>query len=120
MLPKVSTIISLIPEIRADFFIGNASPALFLLSILLHIDLSTFILLLPIILILITNPHSHLASPHQLTANLRCVVPLFGEYLSYTCILALASTIIAGGVQWVPQTWGATYVLPFCSCTIAI
>lgn len=92
---------------------GRASPALFLLSILIHIDLSTIILLLPILLLLITDPHSHLASPRPLTASLRRTIPLLGEYLFYTFVLAITSTIIAGGVQWVPQTWGATYVQPF-------
>ncbi|KAF9452779.1 PIG-U-domain-containing protein [Macrolepiota fuliginosa MF-IS2] len=91
---------------------GRASPSLFLLSILLHVDLSTILLLLPILLLLITDPHSHLASPHPLTANLRRTIPLFGKYILYTSILAIASTIITGGVQWIPQTWGATLTLP--------
>ncbi|KXN90958.1 hypothetical protein AN958_03025 [Leucoagaricus sp. SymC.cos] len=91
---------------------GQQSPALFLLSFLLHMDLSTLVLLLPILLLLISDPHSHLASPRPLTANLRRTLPLLGEYLLYTTVLSVASTIIVGGVQWIPQTWGATLTLP--------
>ncbi|XP_006460726.1 hypothetical protein AGABI2DRAFT_203888 [Agaricus bisporus var. bisporus H97] len=91
---------------------GNASLALFLLSILLHIDLSTFILLPPVLLLLITGPRSHLASPHALAANLLRIIPHFCRYLLYTGILAIVSTSITGGTRWIPQTWGATLTLP--------
>jgi phosphatidylinositol glycan class U len=93
--------------------LGRASPALFLLSVLLHIDLSTLILLLPILLLLTNDPHSHLASPRALTSNLRSTLPLIGECFFYTVVCSVASTVIAGGTHWIPQTWGATYVKLF-------
>jgi len=90
--------------------LGRASPSLFLLSFLLHIDLSSFVLLLPISLLLISDPHSRLASPRPLTASFRHALPLFGQFILYTSILSITSTIIVGGTRWVPQTWGATCV----------
>ncbi|KAJ3553452.1 hypothetical protein NP233_g12640 [Leucocoprinus birnbaumii] len=91
---------------------GQASPSLFFLSVLMHIDLSTLTLLLPILLLLISDPQSHLASPRPLTSNLRRTLPLFGEFVLYTAVLSVASTVIVGGIQWIPQTWGATLTLP--------
>lgn len=98
------------PVFLLTSFLGQASPSLFLLSFLLHIDLSNLVLLLPISLLLISDPHSHLASPRPLTASFRHALPLFGEFILYTSILSIASTIIVGGTQWISQTWGATCV----------
>jgi len=61
-------------------------------------------------LLLISDPHSRLASPRPLTASFRHTLPLFGEFIVYTSILSIVSTIIVGGTQWMPQTWGATCV----------
>ncbi|KAL9711521.1 hypothetical protein Ac2012v2_004591 [Leucoagaricus gongylophorus] len=91
---------------------GRVSPALFLLSLLFHIDLSNFALLVPVSLLLISDPHSRLASPRPSTANFRHTLLLVREFISYTIILSIASTIIVGGTQWIPQTWGATLTLP--------
>ena len=98
------------PVFLLTSFLGRASLSLFLLSFLLHIDLSNLVLLLSISLLLISDPHSRLASPRPLIANFRHALPLFGEFILYTSILSIASTIIVGGTQWMPQTWGATYV----------
>jgi phosphatidylinositol glycan class U len=35
------------------------------------------------------------------------IIPLMAEFLAYTAVLSLASTLISGGWAWVPQTWGA-------------
>lgn len=112
MLPKVRVVVTRTIS-SLNLHTGKASLALFVLSLLLHIDLSTFILLPPLLLLLITGPRSHLASPHPLAANLSRIIPLLCRYLLYTSILAIISTTITGGTQWIPQTWGATYDFPF-------
>ncbi|KAF9564754.1 PIG-U-domain-containing protein [Agrocybe pediades] len=90
----------------------KASAALFTLSFLLHLSLSSIVMLLPILLLLINDPHSHLASPQPMTKPLRKLWPLFGEFSMYTVVLALISTLVAGSLAWIPQTWGATLTLP--------
>ena len=67
-------------------------------------------MLSPLFLLLISDPFSHLASPRALTANLRNLIPLAVEFLVYSLILTLVSTVVAGSWAWIPQTWGATYV----------
>ena len=69
-------------------------------------------MLSPLFLLLISDPLSHLASPRALTANLRNLIPLAVEFVVYSLILTLVSTVIAGSWAWIPQTWGATYVIP--------
>lgn len=108
MLPRVCVVVTRSFSFL-KFYTGNASLSLFLLSILLHIDISSFILLPPLLLLLLTGPRSNLASPHSLTANLSRIIPLFCRYVLYAGILAIISTSITGGTHWIPQTWGATY-----------
>ncbi|KIM45341.1 hypothetical protein M413DRAFT_17367 [Hebeloma cylindrosporum] len=91
---------------------GRASASLLALSLLLHLSLSSIVMLLPILLLLINDPHSHLASPKPMANSLRKMVPLFGEFTVYTGILTILSTIVAGSWAWIPQTWGATLTLP--------
>ncbi|KAJ7796174.1 GPI transamidase subunit PIG-U-domain-containing protein [Mycena olivaceomarginata] len=66
----------------------------------------------PLILLLASNPVSQLASPRPFSRNGRKIIPLMAEFLAYTAVLSLASTLISGGWAWVPQTWGASLTLP--------
>ncbi|PPQ87478.1 hypothetical protein CVT25_008214 [Psilocybe cyanescens] len=91
---------------------GKASASLFLLSSVIHLSLSSAIMLLPILLLLITDPHSHIASPKPLSTPLKKAIPLFGEFVAYMVALTLTSTLVAGSWSWIPQTWGATLTLP--------
>ncbi|TFK44299.1 GPI transamidase subunit PIG-U [Crucibulum laeve] len=91
---------------------GKASPALLGLAFLVHFSLSSIVLLSPILLLLNTDQFSHLASPRPLATSIRKVVPLLGEFVVYFCLLALSSTLVSGGFAWIPQTWGATLMLP--------
>jgi len=92
----------------------KVSKSLFALSFLLHLSLSSIVMLPPVLLLLITNPHSHLASPKPTSANFRNLVSPLGEFILYTVLLTLVSTLVAGSWSWIPQTWGATYV---CLCS---
>ena len=89
---------------------GNISAALLAFAFLIHLSLSSIVILAPLLLLLITNPLSHLASPRPISASLWKTIPLLGEITAYTLILSLASTLVAGSWAWIPQTWGATYV----------
>ena len=67
-------------------------------------------MVLPLFLLLISDPLSHLASPRALTANMRNLIPLAVEFVIFSLILTLVSTVVSGSWAWIPQTWGATYV----------
>ncbi|KAF9527285.1 GPI transamidase subunit PIG-U [Crepidotus variabilis] len=88
------------------------SQTVFTLSVLVQLSLTSIIMVLPAMLLLITDPHSHLASPQPIQTSLRKLWPLFGEFSLYTIVLILISTVIAGSWTWIPQTWGATLMLP--------
>ncbi|KAJ3504422.1 hypothetical protein NLJ89_g7940 [Agrocybe chaxingu] len=90
----------------------KASAALFTLSFLLHLSLSSILMVLPITLLLVTDPHSHLASPKALAVPLKALVLPLGEFAVYTAFLTLVSTLVVGGGDWISQTWGATITLP--------
>ncbi|EDR11553.1 uncharacterized protein LACBIDRAFT_313879 [Laccaria bicolor S238N-H82] len=91
---------------------GNISAALLAFAFLIQLSLSSLVILIPLLLLLITNPLSHLASPRPISVSLRKTIPLLGEITAYTLILSLASTLVAGSWAWIPQTWGATLTLP--------
>ena len=80
------------------------------MSFLIHLSLSNIVMILPLFLLLISDPFSHLASPRALSANLRNLIPLAVEFAAYFLILTLISTVVAGSWAWIPQTWAATYV----------
>jgi phosphatidylinositol glycan class U len=95
----------------AQYFLsGKSSASLLVMSLLIHLSLSNIIMLSPLFLLLISDPFSHLASPRALTANLRKLIPHAVEFVVYSLILTLVSTVITGSWAWIPQTWGATYV----------
>ncbi|TFK74295.1 PIG-U-domain-containing protein [Pluteus cervinus] len=91
---------------------GKASFALLTLALLVHLSLSTVVLIVPVILLLLSTPKSQLASPHANPVDFRKGLHLLGEYLVYFFILIFTSTLIAGNWNWVSQTWGTTLTLP--------
>ncbi|KAF5322732.1 hypothetical protein D9619_001478 [Psilocybe cf. subviscida] len=90
----------------------KSSAALLALSFLVHLSPPAVVLLLPIILLLINNPLSHLASPQPQPMKLKQVAPLFGQFAAYFFALVVASTLVCGNWEWIYQTWGATLTLP--------
>jgi len=91
---------------------GKSSASLLAMSFLIHLSLSNIVIILPLFLLLISDPFSHLASPRQISAKLRNLIPLSVEFVVYSLILTLVSTVVAGSWAWIPQTWGATLTLP--------
>lgn len=81
------------------------------MSFLLQLSLSPVLLIAPLLLLLTSDPHSHLASPRPYGANLRKSIPLILELVLYSVLLTVASTVVAGSWAWIPQTWGARYVV---------
>ncbi|KAG7098359.1 hypothetical protein E1B28_000317 [Marasmius oreades] len=88
------------------------SKALLALSFLLHTSLSSLVLLAPVLLLLLSDPHSHLASPRAFSGDLKRLPSLMAEFLLYFSFLAVASCLASGGITWVSQTWGASLTLP--------
>ncbi|KAF9016368.1 PIG-U-domain-containing protein, partial [Hymenopellis radicata] len=91
---------------------GTASASLLALAFLLHLSLSSVILIVPITLLLLTDPTSRLTTPKPFAGSWRKAPVLLLELMMYFGILTLASTIVCDGLSWVPQTWGATLTLP--------
>lgn len=88
--------------------IEKTSASIFVLAFLGHLSLSSIVMVLPVLLLIIGNPVSSLASPKAIQSNLKRLIPLFAEFGLYFGFLTLASTVICGNWAWVPQTWGAT------------
>ncbi|KAG5653519.1 hypothetical protein H0H81_012593 [Sphagnurus paluster] len=94
---------------------GRASASLVSLALLVHLSLSSILVLVPLLLVLLLDPASRLASPKPLTSynvEFRRLIPLLGEFIIDLSILTIASTFITGGWVWIPQTWGASMTLP--------
>ena len=93
-----------------DLSTGQAPASLLALAFLVQISPSSVLVLAPVLLLLITDPVSRLASPRPLGvlgADLRKLTPLFIEFIVYFSAFTLASTFVSGSWAWVPQTWGA-------------
>lgn len=90
--------------------IGKAASALFSMALSVQLSLSSILLLTPIILLLLSNPFPHLATPRGFSGNLRSAVPLVGQFLVYFLVLTAAAASTAGGWTWVSQTWGTRFV----------
>ncbi|KAL0569558.1 hypothetical protein V5O48_012410 [Marasmius crinis-equi] len=88
------------------------SQALLAASFLLHLSLSSIVLLAPTFLLLLSDPHSHLASPRTYPGDVKKLPSLVLEFFAYFLSLAVASCLVTGGVTWVSQTWGASLTLP--------
>ncbi|KAI0688905.1 GPI transamidase subunit PIG-U [Earliella scabrosa] len=91
---------------------GRASASLFTLACLLHLSLPSIILLVPILLLNITRPVSRLALPRTFDADLKRALLLLAEFLGYTALLSVASTLVCGNLLWLDKTWGASLTLP--------
>ncbi|KAF8070785.1 GPI transamidase subunit PIG-U [Lyophyllum atratum] len=94
---------------------GRASASLLSLACLVHLSVSSILILTPLLLLLLIGPVSNLASPKALRtfgANFRLLVPYLGEFVLYFSVFTLASTVVSGGWAWIPQTWGASLTLP--------
>lgn len=92
----------------ADWHTGQSSTSLLALAFLVQLSLPALVFVLPIALLLLTEPISKLASPHQLKIHLGAVLTKLGEFGVYTVILTLLSTLVCGNWAWVEQTWGST------------
>ncbi|KAH7889100.1 PIG-U-domain-containing protein [Phlebopus sp. FC_14] len=92
---------------------GKRSPALLALACSIHLSLSTFLLLAPLLMLLATSPASQLASPRPFTGSLKAVAKCAGETAVYWLVLFGAASIMAGGGWgWMRETWGASLTLP--------
>lgn len=91
---------------------GQSSSALLSLAALVHISLPSIVYILPIILLLLGEPRSQLASPRPNPVTKKEILPLALEYLFYMAILTTISSLVAGGINWIPQTWGTSLLLP--------
>lgn len=90
----------------------RTSASLLALAFLVQLSLSSVLLILPIILLLMTNPTSQLASPRPFSGKWTQSLGLVVELIVYSTVLTLASTLVSGGFLWVSQTWGASLTLP--------
>ncbi|KAG1821676.1 GPI transamidase subunit PIG-U [Suillus subaureus] len=92
---------------------GKVSSALLAIAFAVHLTPSSIFLLLPILMVLVSSPVSHLASPHPFHGSLRRIPFLFGEFTLYWLVLVGAACIITGGNwSWVRASWGASLTLP--------
>ncbi|KAJ7288155.1 GPI transamidase subunit PIG-U [Mycena rebaudengoi] len=91
---------------------GRPSPSLLAAALLLQLSLSSILLLAPLVLLLASSPVSQLASPRAFSGDAKKMALFVGEFVAYTAVLTLASTLISGGWAWIPQTWGASLTLP--------
>lgn len=104
---EVSTITSLRITIHYNHDTGRASASLFTLACLLHLSLPSILLLIPLVLLNISRPVSRLANPQPFDASLKRALPLLGEFLGYTALLTVASTLVCGNFAWLERTWGS-------------
>ncbi|KAF9491887.1 PIG-U-domain-containing protein [Pleurotus eryngii] len=91
---------------------GNASASLLLLALLVHMSPSSILILAPIILLLLSDPLSHLASPKLFPTGLDRAVPLLFTFIIYMGVLTVASCIAAGNLLWISRSWGSNLMLP--------
>ncbi|ETW81074.1 hypothetical protein HETIRDRAFT_434894 [Heterobasidion irregulare TC 32-1] len=91
---------------------GRISESLLTLALLSHLSLPSILLLPPTVLLLLSDPTSHLASPKPFAQKLRKAIPLTTEFLAYFSVLIFASTLPSAGWGWVRNTWGAGFLLP--------
>ncbi|KAJ2926763.1 hypothetical protein H1R20_g10352, partial [Candolleomyces eurysporus] len=90
----------------------KAAASLLSLAFLSHLAPPAILIFPPLVLLLLTDPHSHLASPQKLSLNKGKIFPLVLEFLVYAGALTFASTLVAGSWNWIPQTWGTWLTLP--------
>ncbi|KAF5369760.1 hypothetical protein D9758_001334 [Tetrapyrgos nigripes] len=88
------------------------SQSLLTYAFLLQFSLSSILFLVPLLLLIVSDPFSHLASPRAFNGNLQKIPTLLGEFAVYFISLTAASTLVSGGLSWMGQTWGASLTLP--------
>ncbi|KAF8893515.1 GPI transamidase subunit PIG-U [Infundibulicybe gibba] len=91
---------------------GKKSATLLLLAFLVHSNITFILLLVPLSLVLLTDPLPHLATPKAISIKLQAILPLVVQYGVYFAILTFLSTWSSGGWSWVSQTWGTSLTLP--------
>jgi len=91
---------------------GKTSPALFCLAALVHVSLSSILLVLPVIMLLLGQPKSGLADPKQVPFDFRKGRFIGLEFLAHFVALSAISTLVSGGFQWAWQTWFVELSLP--------
>ncbi|KAJ8521833.1 hypothetical protein ONZ45_g1512 [Pleurotus djamor] len=91
---------------------GRRAASLLCLALVIHMSPSMVLILAPTLLVLISDPHSHLASPQPFQSPLKRAIPLLGQFLLYFVALTAASSLAAGNISWILQTWGVNFTLP--------
>ncbi|EGO00346.1 hypothetical protein SERLA73DRAFT_52780 [Serpula lacrymans var. lacrymans S7.3] len=91
---------------------GKKSLSLLTLAFVIQLSLSSILLLVPIFMLLLSGPVSHLASPHPFSFSAKRVLPLLIEFITYSIVLMIASTTVSGSWAWIPKTWGVSLGLP--------
>jgi len=91
---------------------GQISAALLTLAFLIQLSLPSLLIVVPLLLLLVGQPVSRLASPAPISSNLRKTIPMFFEFVAYSIMLMLTSTLVSGGWAWIPKTWGVGLTLP--------
>jgi GPI transamidase subunit PIG-U len=110
MFAARSTFLATFTRTQLTFHSEKPSASLLTLAFLVQLSPIALLTLPPLLLILITDPNSHLASPKALTVSLRNTLPYLGEFILYTGLLTISATLVAGDWKWVLQTWGTWYV----------
>lgn len=82
----------------------------------MQLSLPSVLILLPLLLLLISEPTSRLASPHFFKGDLLRIVPLASQFVAYSLLLSGAATLVCGNFNWLGNTWGASYVVFLNSC----
>jgi len=90
--------------------LGRTSPALFCLAALVHVSLSSILLVLPVMMLLLGQPKSGLANPMPISIDFGKGRIIGLEFLIHFAALSLTSTLISGGFQWMWQTWFVEWV----------
>ncbi|KAF8635214.1 hypothetical protein AX17_003990 [Amanita inopinata Kibby_2008] len=91
---------------------GKKPLALLCLAFLVQVSFSYIVILLPIAMLLLMGPVSHLACPSPARIPIYTMTLIFGQFVTYFLLLTIASTTICGDWSWIPQTWGASFTLP--------
>lgn len=92
------------------------------LALATHSSLLSFLLLLPVVLVLLGTPVSHLASPHfhPLFTNFRSLRSSAGLHIGAYMLYMIALTVLAATTtgdftfRWMEQTWNVGYVYTSC------
>ncbi|KIM30510.1 hypothetical protein M408DRAFT_15495 [Serendipita vermifera MAFF 305830] len=91
---------------------GKRAPALFALALLTQSSLYSVLLLPPIVLLLCTGPASRLKTPIAPSIRISDVGRTVFTFVTYMLVLMGISTLVAGNLGWMKETWGATLTVP--------